>query len=63
MPIPFRYQRAFRLVLVARRGSSYRGGGERIFHWECRRCGQVIKPNNAGAQSHVAKHLREVAHD
>jgi hypothetical protein len=27
--------------------------------WKCRRCGKVIKRNTAGAQSHLAKHLRE----
>lgn len=26
--------------------------------WRCRRCGKEIKPNTAGAQSHIAKHLR-----
>lgn len=26
--------------------------------WRCRICGKEIKPNSAGAQSHIAKHLR-----
>ncbi len=29
--------------------------------WVCRRCGSSLKPNSAGAQSHIAKHLREAA--
>jgi hypothetical protein len=28
--------------------------------WICILCGQGIKPNPAGAQSHLAKHLREL---
>lgn len=27
--------------------------------WICRLCRKELKPNNAGAQSHLAKHLRE----
>lgn len=27
--------------------------------WVCRLCGKALKPNTAGAQSHVAKHVRE----
>ena len=26
--------------------------------WQCQRCGLIIKRNTAGAQSHVAKHVR-----
>lgn len=29
------------------------------FKWVCRQCGQKLQPNTAGAQAHVAKHLRE----
>lgn len=28
--------------------------------WRCKRCGQLIYPNTAGANSHLAKHCREV---
>jgi hypothetical protein len=27
--------------------------------WKCYLCGQLLKPNTAGAQSHLAKHVRE----
>lgn len=33
-----------------------------FFMWECRRCGQRLKPNTAGAQSQIARYLREVQH-
>lgn len=29
--------------------------------WKCRRCGLLLKPNNAAAISHLAKHVREAA--
>ena len=29
------------------------------YRWKCYRCGKIIKPNTAGAQSHLAKHVRE----
>lgn len=50
--VPYRYAREFRVIRVAPLHST------EPFHWQCRRCGQIIRPNTAGAQSHVAKHLR-----
>lgn len=29
------------------------------YRWKCNRCGAVIQRNTAGAQSHLAKHVRE----
>jgi hypothetical protein len=29
------------------------------YRWKCLRCGQLLKRNTAGAQSHIAKHVRE----
>ena len=57
--IPIRYRDYFRDLRVTVPGSSYRGGTANFkLHWECRRCGQVIQRNAAGAQSHLAKHVR-----
>lgn len=65
--LPFRYVEFFRAVLApdpslptvaisvppyARAVLSHR--------WECRRCGLRLKPNNAGAVSHLAKHCRAI---
>lgn len=58
---PYRYRPHFRDIKVGREGSSYRGGGRSIIHWQCRLCGQIIKPNTAGAQSHIAKHVRQTS--
>lgn len=52
--LPNRYRRFFREVRT-----NTVDGLRWYFLWECRGCGQRIKPNTAGAQSHVAKHLRE----
>ena len=57
--VPLRYRRLLRAVAGERIGSTYRGGGERRWYWECVRCGKRLKPNNAGAQAHTAKHLLE----
>ena len=54
--LPRRYRTMFREVRT-----SARDGLRWFFSWECRRCGQKLKPNTAGAQSHIARHLRAVA--
>jgi hypothetical protein len=52
--LPRRYRDWFREVRT-----NTEDGLRWFFWWECRVCGQRIKPNTAGAQSHVAKHVRE----
>lgn len=51
----------FRKVLVGRRGSSYRGGGEPIFEYECRLCGarfpehdRTGRVNEIGRNAHIS---------
>lgn len=51
--LPRRYRERFREV----RAKAV-DGVRWYFLWECRACGRHLKPNTAGAQSHVAKHLR-----
>lgn len=34
----------------------YRSRG--VTGWKCKLCGITIRPNAAGAQSHIAKHVR-----
>jgi hypothetical protein len=51
--LPSRYWSLFRLVRT-----KTEDGLLWFYLWECRRCCQRIKPNTAGAQSHVAKHVR-----
>lgn len=54
MLIPVRYRDYFQ---------DYRVGydnGTWEMKWRCRHCQQVIKRNTAGAQSHLAKHVRDV---
>jgi hypothetical protein len=51
--LPRRYRPTFREI------KTWTEDGSQWFYlWECRLCGKRIKPNTAGAQSHVAKHLR-----
>lgn len=54
--LPMRYWDRFRLVKTRTED-----GLLWYFLWECRSCGKRIKPNTAGAQSHISKHLREAA--
>jgi hypothetical protein len=52
--LPLRYRLWFREVRT-----NTANGLQWFFLWECRLCGQRIKPNTAGAQSHIAaKHLK-----
>lgn len=54
--LPRRYRATFReLRAVTVNGLQW------FFLWECRTCGRRVKPNTAGAQSHIAKHLRDAA--
>jgi hypothetical protein len=63
MKVPMRYEPYFKDILadvpgrVVMTSVGPRGVLGRV--WRCLLCGQDIKPNNLGAQSHVAKHLRE----
>ena len=52
--LPHRYRPYFRLV----RTDSERQPGCWYFLWECLRCGRMIQPNTAGAQSHIAAHVK-----
>jgi len=54
--IPLRYRRYFNYQ-PERRG--YRQHHRCDEAWICKICGRAIRPNNAGAQSHVTKHVRE----
>jgi hypothetical protein len=51
--VPRRYRDYFRDLRI-----TYQNGTWEM-HWECRMCGQVIKRNTAGAQSHLSKHVRQ----
>jgi hypothetical protein len=51
--LPTRYWARFREVRTRTAD-----GLQWFYLWECRSCGQRIKPNTAGAQAHVAKHVR-----
>ena len=51
--LPFRYHYMFREIRT-----KAEDGLRWFFLWECRRCGKTIKPNTAGVQSHIAKHVR-----
>jgi hypothetical protein len=53
--LPVRYWDRFRLF------RTHTTDGLWYYLWECRLCGQRLKPNTAGAQSHIAKHLRIAA--
>lgn len=61
--VPLRYQNLFKAVQVDIPGREIMTAvgprGIVGWRWRCNRCGQEIKPNTAGAQSHTAKHLRE----
>jgi hypothetical protein len=64
--MPIRYQSRFAKVQVEipELGTVATAVGPRGYvgwRWKCLQCGRLLKPNTAGAQSHVAKHLREVA--
>lgn len=52
--LPSRYWRTFREVRTRTED-----GLQWFYLWECRSCGQRLKPNTAGAQAHVAKHVRQ----
>lgn len=56
MDIPLRYLRYF-VVQHERVGYHTERRPER---WICKLCGQSLQPNNAGAQSHISRHLKEV---
>lgn len=51
--IPGRYRNYFRDLRVTRADGTW------SLMWECRMCGQIIQRNTAGAQSHLAKHVRQ----
>lgn len=62
-PLPLRYQLHFKDVQVEipELGTVATSVGPRGYvgwRWECKHCGKRIKPNNAGAQSHIAFHVR-----
>lgn len=59
--VPFRYGDQFIEVSVDSPPVVMTAVGPRAAlasRWKCRMCGKCIKPNNAGAQSHIALHLR-----
>ncbi len=56
MTIPVRYRRYFEPVIVS---YGYRKLNREVVAWRCRQCEKDLMPNTAGAQSHLAKHLRE----
>lgn len=61
MVVPDRYESYFRVITVDSGPTVMTSVGPRRsigYRWECRHCGTVIKPNSAGAQSHIAKHVR-----
>jgi hypothetical protein len=51
--VPLRYRDRFRDMRV-----TYENGTWEMC-WQCRICERIIKRNTAGAQSHIAKHVRE----
>ncbi len=61
--VPFRYQDTFSAVQVDVLGpvvmTAVGPRGVIGWRWKCRRCGQLLRPNTAGAQSHVAKHVAD----
>lgn len=59
--IPERYRAWFKAELVDCEPIVMTSVGPRASlcsRWRCRVCGHLIKPNNAGAASHVAKHTK-----
>ena len=62
-PIPARYRDSYVTVCVDAAPIVMTAVGPRAsvaYRWKCNRCGQVIQQNNAAAQSHTMKHVREV---
>ena len=62
--LPARYVEYFKAidVEIPEAGVVMTSVGPRGFigiRWQCCRCGQRLRPNAAGAQSHIAKHMRE----
>jgi hypothetical protein len=55
--MPSRYLKYFQPLRVSH------GDGTWEMCWKCRLCGRVIKKNTAGAQSHLARHLRDKESD
>lgn len=63
MRIPARYRDAFVEVCVNTPPVVMTAVGPRsavAYRWKCNRCGAIIKPNTAGAQSHLAFHVRRL---
>lgn len=63
MRIPARYRDDFVEVAIDVGPAVMTSVGPRFavgYRWKCNRCRQVIKQNTAGAQSHLAKHVRAV---
>lgn len=63
--VPNRYRDRFVAVQVAVPGGRVvmTAAGPRAdvsWRWKCNHCSKFIRPNTAGAQSHIAKHVREV---
>jgi hypothetical protein len=54
MMLPTRYLRTFTNVWTH---TGYKS--RTVTAWACKLCGKEIRPNAAGAQSHIAKHVRE----
>lgn len=62
MKLPARYRDNFTEVAVDVEPVIMTSVGPRSsvgYRWKCNRCGQTIKRNTAGAQSHIAKHVRD----
>jgi hypothetical protein len=60
--VPVRYQAHFMQVWADGDRIVHTSAGERRdvkLVWRCKLCGREIKPNTAGAQSHIAWHLRK----
>ena len=63
MRMPARYRDSFVEVAVDVPPVVMTAVGPRAavaYRWKCNRCGKAIMKNTAAAQSHLAKHVREV---
>lgn len=65
-PIPARYRDHFVEVAVAVPPIIETLAGPRSavgYRWKCNKCGAILKEYTAGAQAHIAKHVREAERD